>query len=89
MIVGNYYIVTSNGISNIVQACVALLFINEIDNMAFWIIDNENDDEDYGKVLYERFFNKEKQQVVRTLFGIPIISGIVIIVIYCMHSSYC
>jgi hypothetical protein len=89
LVVGNYYVLTSNGISNLVQACVALLFINEIDNMAFWIIDSENDDADYGKVIYDRFVDKDKQQVARTLFGIPVISSLVLIAIFVLHNTYC
>ena len=92
MVVGAYYTITSDMIGDIIQACVAIVFVNEIDNMAFWILDNneeKEDDDKYGKVVHTVMVNKDTQKVVRTLLGIPLISGLVCIVIFTLKAVNC
>ena len=90
LLVGILYILTTEGVGNIVQAAVAISYINDIDNMAVEIIFGDISD----LVRNEKFrCQMTIPSYVRTLmtwfFGTPLIICISCGIVYGLHNTYC
>ena len=89
LLIGIVYILTSQGAGNIVQAAVAISFINEIDNMVMWAGFHDFNLQSVGFRTHpvdekpgERFF-------FTMIFAMPVILCISVGIVYGLHTTYC
>jgi len=96
-ITGIYYIMTTSGAGNIVQVCVAIAFISDLDNMTiFLVLDKDTIDENSRNKFEVRSFLSDKPksktyvwvQALRLLQPLVIL-GIDCAFIYGCRNRYC
>eukprot|EP01038_Epipyxis_sp_PR26KG_P015833 gene15833-21449_t len=92
-IVGIYYLFSQSGVSNIVQALVAISFINELDNIMYWLLFSSSKS---GRGNMKAIYAKNKimdisseLEPLQILTGLPISVVIVCCIVFGIHSTYC
>jgi hypothetical protein len=97
LIIGVRYILTTQGTGNIVQAAVAIVYINEIDNMAIFLYPEQHEIFDipyFNNVVstsrdrYEGHIVTPWRQLYK-YFGVPMIILVSLAIIYLNQYRYC
>ena len=89
LLIGIQYILTTEGAGDIVQAAVAISYINEIDNMAVIILAS------FTKSIEARQFRCRKLipdgcfSILSMVFLLPIIIASSCGIVYGLHNTYC
>ena len=90
LLVGINYILSAETLGDLVQAAVAITFINELDDMAVFLHG------DFAKSIEVNYVRCDKpvldpdaSATFSTLFTIPVIASVSFGIIYGIHNSYC
>lgn len=89
LLIGIMYILTSPGVGNIVQAAVAISFINEIDNMIMWVGFNEYNLQSVRFRTHPIDENPGKRFFFTIVFAMPVFLCVSVGIVYGLHASYC
>ena len=90
IIVGINYILSAETLGDLVQAAVAITFINELDEMAVFLYGTYAKDIEMTYVRCSKpVLDPENSAKLSCIFTIPVVASVSFGIIYGIHNSYC
>ena len=89
LMVGIVYILTTEGIGNIIQAAVAISFINEIDNMAVMLFADGGKRSGLTKFECKRILKHRDVKDFFTYFALPSLVCVSVALVFGLHRFCC
>jgi hypothetical protein len=89
LLIGIQYILTTESAGNIVQAAVAISYINEIDNMAVIILAGITKEIDTSQFRCRKLIPDNVFSALSFLFLLPIIIASSLGIVYGLYNTYC
>ena len=100
LVVGTKYLLVQDNVSNLIQSCVAIVFVNDLDNLVFKAISPRSLASMSEIKVKMPYLGKPDEQVknqgFKTFFffmamlgGTPIITCVAVGIVYGLHTTYC